>query len=293
MKEIILSAVQPFSYQSVVRSHGWAQLAPFTWDRETDALAYNFCLESGRVVVLNFGSAENALLVSVSDDLSPDETQQVESAASWMFGLDQDLSSFYVLAQREPKLAHIVKNAQGRVLRSPTIFEDVVKTILTTNTQWGGTKRMVRELVDAYGNCDFKSETARAFPLPQAIAVDTLEAYNSKVRHGYRAPYILELAKRAADGELELESLKSNNLSTAEIRQQLLQIKGVGNYAAANLLMILGHYDTIPIDSWAHKVVSKEFFGGEPVTSAQIESIFEPWGDFKGLAYWFWQWDEF
>ena len=39
----------------------------------------------------------------------------------------------------------------GRLLRSPTVFEDLVKVICTTNVQWGGTKRMVRELVDAFG----------------------------------------------------------------------------------------------------------------------------------------------
>jgi 3-methyladenine DNA glycosylase/8-oxoguanine DNA glycosylase len=65
----------------------------------------------------------------------------------------------------------------------------------------------------------------------------------------------------------------------------------VGGYAAANLLMLLGRYDSIPIDSWAHKMVSTHFFDGEPVTPGQIEAVFAPYGEFKGLAYWFWAWD--
>ena len=37
------------------------------------------------------------------------------------------------------------------MVRSPTVFEDVVKTICTTNTSWGGTTRMVNALVEHLG----------------------------------------------------------------------------------------------------------------------------------------------
>ena len=54
--------------------------------------------------------------------------------------------------------------------------------------------------------------------------------------------------------------------------------------------MILGRSDFIPIDSWALKMVSHEWYDGESVTPAQVEEHFEAWGEFKGLAYWFWDW---
>jgi 3-methyladenine DNA glycosylase/8-oxoguanine DNA glycosylase len=44
-----------------------------------------------------------------------------------MFRLDEDLSGFYELV-REDDLAWVVLGA-GRMLRAPTVFEDVVKTI--------------------------------------------------------------------------------------------------------------------------------------------------------------------
>ena len=69
-----------------------------------------------------------------------------------------------------------------------------------------------------------------------------------------------------------------------------MKIKGVGPYAAANLLLILGRGDFIPVDSWALKLVSHEWYDGEPVTPKQVEEHFEAWGEFKGLAYWFWDW---
>jgi 3-methyladenine DNA glycosylase/8-oxoguanine DNA glycosylase len=64
----------------------------------------------------------------------------------------------------------------------------------------------------------------------------------------------------------------------------------VGNYAAANLLMLLGYYNYLTVDSWALKMVSHEWYGGEPITPWEVEQAFEKWGDWKGLAYWLWDW---
>jgi 3-methyladenine DNA glycosylase/8-oxoguanine DNA glycosylase len=71
---------------------------------------------------------------------------------------------------------------------------------------------------------------------------------------------------------------------------RVLAIKGVGAYAAANLLMLLGRYDFVPVDSWALKMVSHEWHDDEPVSQAEVEAAFERWGAWKGLAYWFWDW---
>jgi len=107
---------------------------------------------------------------------------------------------------------------------------------------------------------------------------------------GYRAPYVLELARSLASGALDLEGFKATDTPTPELRQELLAIKGVGEYAAANLLMLLGRYDFVPVDSWALKMVSHEWYAGEAVGRAEVESAFERWGEWKGLAYWFWDW---
>ena len=58
----------------------------------------------------------------------------------------------------------------------------------------------------------------------------------------------------------------------------------------SNLLLILGRTDFIPIDSWALKLVSHEWYDGKPVTPREVEKHFEDWGEFKGLAFWFWDW---
>jgi 3-methyladenine DNA glycosylase/8-oxoguanine DNA glycosylase len=290
----LLTARPPFSFRAVADSHGWRQLAPFAGDGS--ALTYIARLSTGRVTELRLAEAPGAAQVECGDPLTDAEQAEVAAMAGWMLGLDQDLSLFYAAAQHEPKLAQVVERAQGRLLRSPTLFEDVVKTILTTNTTWTGTKRMVQALVDLFGlplsgptgGTVSPDPPRRAFPTPGALAGTDVETLRRVARLGYRAPYVLELAQRIASGACDLETLKTAPLSTGELRQRLRAIKGVGPYAAANLQMLLGHYDAIPIDSWALTLVSREFHGGAAIGPAEVEAAFADWGRWKGLAYWFW-----
>jgi len=288
--QIELPARLPFSLPAVVRSHGWIQLAPFESLGDLGAFRYVDLLSSGKVVELRLNPAPSGVSLSVDADLLPSDTEEIQGKLTWMLGLDQDFSDFYALASREPKLAYIVKQARGRILRSPTFFEDVLKTILTTNTAWGGTKRMVSALVDHLGSPLPSDPGCRAFPSPAQVASLDEDALRNTIRLGYRAPYVLELARLVSGGALDLEAFKTSDLPTHELRAQLLAIKGVGGYAAANLLMLLGRYDYLPVDSWAIKVVSHEWYEGQPIGPSQVEAAFEPWGEWKGLAYWFWDW---
>lgn len=284
-----LPARKPFNFTSVVNSHGWLQLAPFSYDENTNVLGYILQLSNERVVELTLRDGLDCVIVE-TDKLDKKERGEVVDKVDWMFGLDMEFARFYSASRGEPKLKRVKQRSLGRVLRSPTVFEDVLKTILTTNTLWGATKNMTRKLVDHYGASLEGEPEKRAFPNPASIAASSPEVLKEAVRVGYRAPAIHQLATRVATGQLDLESLKTSTIPTLELRKQLLTINGVGPYAAANLLMILGRHDFIPIDSYALKMVSHEWYEGEPITAKEVEKRFEKWGEFKGLAFWFWDW---
>jgi len=287
--KLTLPARQPFNFHNTIRSHGWYQMAPFHYDEEAGLLKYVIRLETGKVLECQIREAPGGVSVETTGRLTKTDSGELIEAVTWMLGLEMNFSTFYATARKEPKLAHAEKQARGRVLRSSTFFEDVVKTILTTNTLWAATKRMNLNLIATFGE-PLPETDKKAFPAPASIAASSPEVLKEAVRVGYRAPSIHELAVRVANRELDIESFKTSNLPTLDLRKELLKIKGIGPYAAANLLMILGHSDFIPIDSWALKMVSYEWYAGEPVTPAQVEERFEKWGEFKGLAYWFWDW---
>ena len=290
--ELRLSARAPFALPAVVRSHGWIELAPFSTDEGDDGLSYVTRLDGERVAALRVQPAEGGVRVVVDGPLDEAARDQVARQVTWMLGLDQDFTDFYALARKEPKLAHVLEQSQGRLLRAPTLFEDTVKTILTTNTTWGGTIRMVEALVQQFG-APLPADPARhAFPTPARLAATDEETLRADVRLGYRAPYVLALARDVAEGTLDLEAFKSPDLSTPVLRKRLRAIKGVGAYAAASLLMLLGRYDCVPVDSWAVKLVSHEWHAGAPVGREEVEAAFARWGEWQGLAYWFWDWDD-
>jgi 3-methyladenine DNA glycosylase/8-oxoguanine DNA glycosylase len=286
-----LPAHPPFSLYAVTHSHGWIHLAPF--EEEPDGgFKYVLHLNSGRVVGTRVKEAHEGITVEVDSLLNSSERVELEEKITWMLELDQDFSTFHNLAWLEQKLAHVLERSLGRILRSPTLFEDVIKTILTTNTLWAATIRMNRNLVSQFGAPLPSDPERRAFPTPERLAETDEATLRLETRLGYRAPYVLDLARRSVSGELELESLKTASLPTPELRKELMAIKGVGDYAAANLLMLLGRYDFIPVDSWALKMVSNEWHDGAPIGRAEVEAAFERWGEWKGLVYWLWDWSK-
>jgi len=290
--KLTLSVRKPFNFQSVVNSHGWYQLAPFAYEDDANDLFYALRLSNARVIELRLSGDKNELQVE-TEKLNKAEQAEVKDRVTWMFGLDMDFSDFYVASSHEPKLARAKKQALGRVLRSPTLFEDVIKTVFTTNTLWAATRNMTRKLVDEFGEPLSSTERdagAKAFPTPEAIAASDPDYIKEKIRVGYRAPAIYDLAVRVASGKYDLEALKHSSLPALELRSELMTIKGIGPYAAANLLMILGRHDFIPIDSYALKMVSHEWYKGNPITAKEVEKRFEKWGAYKGLAFWFWDW---
>ena len=167
--EFSFESNNPFNFKSVVHSHGWYQLQPFRWHNEEDVLEYILQLYNGKVIKIGFCGIANGLKVKTGR-LTTKERKEVDDLVRWMFGLDIDLFPFYKAIKGKPKLAHVEKKAMGRVLRSPTFFEDVIRTILTTNTQWSSTKRMTTNLVDQFGENLPQDPERKAFPTPAKLA---------------------------------------------------------------------------------------------------------------------------
>ena len=129
-----LPARPPFQLSVVALSHGWIQLPPFGYDRETGVISYVTRLAHGAITEIHITEAGDGVNVLADTSLTAEEQIELAAQVTWMLGLDQDLGPFHDKAREEPKLAHVIGSARGRILRSAGLFEDTVKTILTTNT---------------------------------------------------------------------------------------------------------------------------------------------------------------
>jgi N-glycosylase/DNA lyase len=171
------------------------------------------------------------------------------------------------------------------MLRAPTVFEDVVKTICTTTTAWSGTRKMTAALVDNLG-----SEAPggrRTFPTPAAMAAADEQFYKDVIRAGYRGPYLKKLATDVAEGTLDLEELNNPELPDDEVVARLLELPGVGPYAAAHVMLTsLGRYSRLVLDSWTRPTYGKLSGARGALKDATIERRFKRYGEWAGLAFW-------
>src|ERR1041385_8448794 len=100
-----LAARKPFNFLSVVNSHGWRQLAPFSYDENSHTLCYILRLSNGRVIELKLRDGGTDGIIVETDKLDKAERKEVADKVTWMFGLDLDFSRFYAASRTEPKLA--------------------------------------------------------------------------------------------------------------------------------------------------------------------------------------------
>jgi 3-methyladenine DNA glycosylase/8-oxoguanine DNA glycosylase len=275
---------EPVDLARTLASHGVATLPPQLVDPPAGMLQTTLALGTAQARTIRIRPSDPGQVAvdAVGGDLPSATGSQLLATARKLLNLDQDLSRFYALAAKDPALGWVTSGA-GRMLRSPTVFEDVVKTICTTNCSWSATIRMVTSIVTDLG--EPAPDGRRAFPAPAALAAAGEAFYRDQARAGYRGKYLLRLAADVAGGVLDLEQLRDPDLPDPEVSQRLLALPGIGLYAAAHVMLIsLGRYRQLILDSWTRPTYAK--LTGRTATDKSIERRFRRFGDYAGLAFW-------
>ncbi len=277
---------EPISLPRTLSSHGVALLPPNAVTDPPRQLTTTLALATGRAVtVLVHEQSPGVARVEVGESNS--QLRQLEVAyllgvVRRMLRLDEDLSRFYSLTLGDPRLAWVSTGA-GRMLRSPTVFEDVVKTICTTNCSWSATERMVGALVTGLGIPDIDGR--RSFPRPLEMARAPEGFYKDIARAGYRGTYLLQLAQSVVNGVVDLEALLDPDLPDSEAEARLMTLPGVGPYAAAHIMLTgLGRYGLLVLDSWTRPTYARLI--GRRAPDAAIRRAFRRYREYGGLAFW-------
>jgi N-glycosylase/DNA lyase len=278
---------EPVDLWRTLVSHGIAALPPAELDESARTLRTTLPLGGAkpRTIVISEdggGAARVEVLGPAPPAAAADE---LRATVHVMLNLDEDLSGFYRMAAKDERLAWVAEGA-GRMLRSPTVFEDVVKTICTTNCAWSATVRMVTVLVEQLGERS-AGGYGSAFPTPAAMAAAPEPFYRDAVRAGYRGAYLRGLATAVAAGEVDLEVLRlapPDELPDDEVATRLLALPGVGPYAAAHVMMLLGRHSRLILDSWTRPTYAR--VNGRKAADATILRRFRRYGRYAGLAFW-------
>ena len=272
-----------FSFARTVQSHGWYDLAPFELDEELMKLRYVFRdKRSGKIAKGTLRFEDQSVRIDLDQAVS--EKSSIEAEARHILRLDDDVEDFYAVIEPHEHFAWVQKMGAGRLLRSPTVFEDLVKTLCTTNCSWGLTKKMVSNLVNSVG--ERGGREIAAFPTAAVMAEQDEKFYREEIKAGYRSPFFVELAEMVASGAVDPEAWLTSEIPTAELRKEIKAIKGIGDYAADNLLKLLGRYDGLALDSWLRSQFYKKHNRNKPCPDKKIERRYANFGKWKGLVLW-------
>jgi N-glycosylase/DNA lyase len=279
--ELVGAGGEPVDLRRTLASHGVADLPPNSIDIEAPLLETTLLLPRDRARTVRIGAGRPGFALVESARLGARDALVVTEAAARILRLDADLSPFYEAARDDADLAWACAGS-GRMIRSATVFEDVVKTICTTNCAWSATVRMVTALVSELGAA--APDGRRAFPTPGTMAGADEAFYKDVVRAGYRGAYLRSLAIDVAEGRLDLEELDDAELPDEEVAARLLALPGCGPYATAHMMMLLGRYSRLILDSWTRPTYAR--LRGRAAADATIERRFRRYGTYAGLAFW-------
>lgn len=153
-----------------------------------------------------------------------------------VLGLDDDVSGLHALCAERPALAWVPAAGAGRVLRAPTVWEDLVGLLLATRTSFRSARASVARLVGDG-------------PFPSAEDV----AGRPELPGGFRAERLRALARLVAGGAVDPEAW--HGLEDDEVRARVAALPGLGPYSAATLLPLLGRPRPLVLDGWLARQV--------------------------------------
>lgn len=200
-------------------------------------------------------------------------------------GADQPLAAIETALARDRVLRRLLRGTSGIALMRQDPWECLVSFVVSAFNNIPKITQSVRLLTQRFGRKigGATGPDAWSFPRPDRLA----EARPAELRGcilGYRAPYIGALARRVADGSVDLTRLR--RLPYADARAALLELPGVGEKVAdCVLLFALGHHEAFPVDVWVHRAVERWYFRGKRMTPRAIRSwSLDRFGEFAGYA---------
>jgi len=278
MRSFILS--QPFDFITLVNSHGWRFLAPNQWDDSRAELSRPLTLRNGTSmkVTMRYGRGEKHGVEFWCDGNRPigiRDKKEITAQISRMFCLAEDFTSFHQMCHHDSVLRFVTIRRCGGMLRSPTAFEDVLKTVCTINCDWRNTKSMCSAF------CALADGT---FPRPEHLLRFSEAKLQKLVPVGYRSRTVMEVAKAFAEDRLPLDQWASSG-QWSHIRAQLADVWGLGKYAISHILVLLGDYAEIPVDSEVLRYLQATHFGGRDVRPKEAIEPYSKYGQYSYLAY--------
>lgn len=197
------------------------------------------------------------------------------------FDLERDYSIIESLILNDEKLCICLPDASGIRVFNQDPFEALISFIISANNNIKRISGIVERLCCLCGEpLELEGKELFSFPTAEKLS-HVSESELKTIGTGYRAPYIIDTARRIAAG-FELEDLRSMELT--EARKQIMSFAGVGpKVADCVLLFSLGHTDAFPIDVWIGRAMKELYFEREQPSKKELQNVILSMGKYSGI----------
>jgi len=209
-------------------------------------------------------------IAEVGDTIEFSPTTAEEFETIWMpyFDLNRDYAGIqHALSQNDPVMQKAVEFSPALRVLNQEPWETLISFIISQHNAIPNIMRVVNALCKSYGNA-IPQTSEFSFPTPEALFSAGLDGL-AACKTGFRARYILDACQKALNGELILS--RNSNHTTAEIKENLLRVKGVGDKVAdCTLLYGYGRSDCFPIDVWIKRAMERFYFDGKETSQKDV-----------------------
>jgi len=190
--------------------------------------------------------------------------------------LDEDLAGILATFPDDPAMRAATAACRGLRLLRQEPWECLASFILSSTKQIVQIRQCVQSLCERFGDPVAAPADAGpqfAFPAAARFAA-AAEPELRACKLGFRAKYLRDAARRVAEGELDLETLRG--LPTPAARERLMACFGVGRKIAdCVLLFAYGRQDAFPVDVWVLRALQQLYFPKRRPSKARLQRFTE------------------
>ncbi len=259
----------------------------------TNGLFHQVLRLNGNLVLIEIASSgsleQPKLTVALKSNgpITAQDKKTAEETVRFILNLDFDLCSFYKDVEKEPVMCSIVQQLYGlKNPTTPTVFESLVDSIVEQQISIKVAHTIEQRLAKKFGETlTVEGDTYFIYPTPKNIADASVSEIQKVGLSVHKAEYIQNAAKLIANGDLDLEKMKTEE-NPQRIIAELDEIRGIGVWTAElTMLRGLQRLDALPADDFGiRRVISRYYCGGKPLKSVEAREIAKLWGRWKGLA---------
>jgi DNA-3-methyladenine glycosylase II len=224
----------------------------------------------------------------------PAAAAELEAAAALVarcFRIGEDVSPLDHVARADPHFGALVRRLRGlRALIMPSAFEALVWAIIGQQINVSFAYKLKRALVEQLGRrIEHDGRVYHLFPTDERLAELEPADLRPLQFSGQKSRYIVDLARRVATGQLDLEAI--GRLPPDEARAALIGLRGVGRWTAEYVLMRgLGARDELPAADIGLQVAAARIYGlPTRPTEPELRALAEPWAGWRSyFAFYLW-----